>query len=106
MALSEQQNTESQVGEDLWSLLRRLNFHVSNLKKLTTISSSVLERGSFKVTLLDGQVFKARCFPSAEEAEKVWQLSHFLPTRRFPKTFAYFGKALLIEWIRGGELKR
>lgn len=105
MALNRQQNIKEQVGEDLWSLFKSLNFHVLEVKRLTKIFSSVLERESFKITLHDGRIFKARCFSNIEEAERVKQLSHFLPAGRFPKTLDSCGKALLIEWIQGERLR-
>ena len=104
MVLKRVQHLKEQVGEDLFSLFQRLDFHVVEVSRLTTLFSNHLQRGSFKVTLVDGRVFKARFFPKAEEAENVKHLSEFLDPVCFPRVLASSGRGLLIEWIEGEPL--
>lgn len=104
MLLTEEQDIREQVGGDLWLLIQRFDFRIVEVNRITTLFSNHLQRGSFKLTLADGRVLKARCFPKAEEAENVKHLSQFLDPAHFPRVLASYGRGLLIEWIEGKPL--
>ena len=104
MPLTAEQDIRAAIGEDLWTLLQQYDSPIFEAYRLTTHFSDYLERGSYKVKLSDGRVFKARRFPKKEEAKNLSRLCPLLNKTCFPRVLVSYGKGVLIEWIEGRPL--
>lgn len=102
--LTGKQDINAALGEDLLALIREMGSPVAEVFRLTTHFSDSIERGSYKITLADGKILKARRFPRTEDARMVSRLSKLTDKRRFPKVLSSSGKSLLTEWIEGKAL--
>ena len=96
---------EVQLGLDLWELIDALGVPVVEVREVTTIPPSDGLRGSFHVTLADGQTLKARRLRTPGDVERVTRLSSLLDPQFFPPIVAHRGCGLLTRWIPGVSIR-
>ena len=96
---------EVQLGLDLWGLIDALGVPVVEVRQVTTIPASDGLRGSFHVTLADGQTLKARRLRTPGDVERVTRLSSLLDPHFFPPIVAHRGCGLLTRWIPGVSMR-
>ena len=96
---------EVQLGLDLWELIDALGVPVVEVREVTTIPPSDGRRGSFHVTLADGQTLKARRLRTPSDVERVARLSSLLDPEFFPPIVAHRGCGLLTRWIPGVSMR-
>lgn len=99
MSGSSSQGYQAILGDDLWTLVERVDSPLVGITSLTRLPSDRLHRASFRLRFADGRVLKGRRFDSEDEAARVWALSRLLDRRHFPDIVARQGKAVLVEWV-------
>jgi aminoglycoside phosphotransferase len=96
---------EAELGLDLWALIDALGVPVEEAVQVTTIPAVDGLRGSFRVTLADGQILKARRLRTPTDVERVTRLSSLLDPQFFPPVLAHRGCGLLTRWIPGASIR-
>jgi Ser/Thr protein kinase RdoA (MazF antagonist) len=88
------------LGDDLESLLRQLGGEIESVEELTRLVSAQQRKASFKLTLKDGRLFKARRF-KPESHSAVIALAPLLDKFNFSRIVATCGKVAIAQWISG-----
>jgi hypothetical protein len=100
-ATAQSEAFEVQLGLDLWGLIDAVGVPVVEVRQVTTIPPVDGLRGSFRVTLADGQTLKARRLRTPSDVERVTRLSSILDSQFFPPIIAHRGCGVLTRWIPG-----
>ena len=100
------ETSEVELGLDLCWLIDAVGVPVVEVRQVTTIPAVDGQRGSFRVTLADGQTLKARRLRTPGDVERVTRLSSVLDPRFFPPILAHRGCGVLTRWIPGRSLRR
>jgi hypothetical protein len=95
-----------ELGLDLCWLIDAVGVPVVEVRQVTTIPAVDGQRGSFRVTLADGQTLKARRLRTPGDVERVTRLSSLLDPQFFPPILAHRGCGILTRWIPGRSLRR
>jgi hypothetical protein len=95
---------EAELGLDLCWLINAVGVPVVEVRQVTTIPAVDGQRGSFRVTLADGQTLKARRLRTPSDVERVRRLSSLLDPQFFPPILAHRGCGVLSRWIPGRSM--
>lgn len=104
MYLTNTQEIRHELGEDLWLIIQKSALPIRKVKRLTSLVSDHFQRGSYKVMLADGSLYKLRRFQSQAQADKVKSLSESSDIAYFPRILDSHGTGLLIEWVNGKSI--
>lgn len=92
------------IGTDLARLVASLGEPVAAIDEITTLPSPVHDHRTYRVTLADGRMVKARRLASSTDVQRVVLLRSDLPDDRFSRIVAANGAVLLEEWVVGRAL--
>ncbi|MGH2898576.1 MAG: aminoglycoside phosphotransferase family protein [Solirubrobacteraceae bacterium] len=92
----------SVLGDELFALANDLPSGVVDIEPLVGRGP----RSSFRLTLADGQVLKAKRLANAADARRVAALLHVLGHPAFPTVLRRRGASILTPWIPGRSLDR
>lgn len=89
------------LGTDLSALIETLGTRVVESLPITGLRSRTFTRATFRLTLADGRVLKARRLDSPADADRIRTVVARLGRPELPRIVAHRGAALLEEWIVG-----
>ena len=95
---------KSKLDPDLNHLLSRYGSSVISLDEITSLRSQRQLKDSFKISLADGEIVKARRFVSEDKRTRYCDLSSLLADLPVARILAAHGKATLEEWVDGVPL--
>lgn len=90
---------------ELGHLLARLDSEVVFSQEITQLTSPEQRKASFRISLQDGRVVKARQFVSDQKRIRYCDLLSLLEGLPFSRVIAAEGRATLEEWIGGTPLQ-
>ena len=105
MATARAETFEVELGLDLCRLIAAVGVPVVAVRPITTIPAVDGQRGSFRVTLADGQTLKARRLRTPSDVERITRLSSLLDPQFFPPILAHRGCGVLTRWIPGRSMR-
>lgn len=90
---------------ELGLLLDRLDSQVNVVREITRLTSPRQRKATFRVSMQDGRVVKARQFASDQKRIRYCDLLSLLEDLPFSRVIAAGGRATLEEWIDGSPLQ-
>jgi len=93
------------LGDDLAELMKQIGGELESAEELTVLVSPRQRKASFKLTLLDGRVFKARRMKSSTRWASVVALSPLVENMPFAGVIAAHGMSCIEQWIPGTPLR-
>lgn len=91
-------------GNDLQILVRQLGIEIDSAEEITCLTSARQRKASFKLTLTDGRLFKARRFRTLDRFSSAVALAPFIEDLHFSRIVAAHGMASIEQWIAGSPL--
>lgn len=99
-----QEALAARFGDDLQELVRQLGIKIDSAEEITRLISARQRKASFKLTLTDGRLFKARRFKTPDHFSSVVALSPLIEDLHFSRIVAAHGMASIEQWIGGSPL--
>lgn len=95
---------KSDINKELLHLIGDFEANIVSIKNISSIFSSNIDKGSYKLILEDGQTLKWRKFEALYDAERVYSLWKHLNPNNFPRLIRRYETSMLLEWVEGTNL--
>lgn len=86
---------------ELRSLIHKLGLRIVDVQPITTLKSTMADRGTYRLRCDDGRTIKGRVLRQSGKAERMGQVLQHMDQRGFSRVLAYEDRAMLEEWIDG-----
>jgi aminoglycoside phosphotransferase (APT) family kinase protein len=93
-----------ELEEDIAAALELLGVGATHATRITGLPSRASDRATFRITLADGRVVKARRLRRPEKARRFGRLLRALAHPRLPAMLVLEGRVTIEEWVAGACL--